>query len=258
MLSAKSAVFTTALALLTLGSLPMLSTAQTLSPTQKYSGNTENEGTVVFDNTFTGTHYEYIPVYIGAEDTLLTGAGTTPDPLRFDGYCINLDLDVGRPSATTLRSTDDFPLGRPGVAHGGSLAWLYNNYAASAASDNRQSAALQLSLWEAEYDWDGSAFVGGTNSSISLAGGNFSFGGTVAGAVVDADIRGRANAMLSAWSGKQDTATWFDNRTPGTQTKTQDLIGPRLGSNNVPEPGSLSLLAGVGGLMIAGLRRRRN
>ncbi|MDX1932226.1 MAG: hypothetical protein SFU56_06450 [Capsulimonadales bacterium] len=222
--------------------------AQILTPLQKYEGNVENQGTVLLDLDYGGAGtYDFLNVYIGSQDTTLTGYGGQPDPIRFDTYCIDLLTAINHdPHPVELLPTDVFPLGRPGVNHGGSIAWLYNRYAGSAVADNRQAAALQIALWEAQYDWDGSAFVGGTNGSIDLKNGYFQYGGVVGGSAVDTDLIARANTMLTDWSGRQDQATWF--RDPAG---SQPLIGPPVRGNNIPEPNVAVLsLLGLAGMAV--------
>jgi hypothetical protein len=221
----------------------------TLHPFARVWGSPENRASLYF---FGNT----LDDYAGAQDTILSGWGG-PD-LQFDTYCINIEQNVVRsPYPVNIRSTDEFNLGNPGVPQGGAAAWLYNNYVDIAFFDNRESAALQLAIWEAIYDWDGISFVGGTNTSIDLSAGNFRYLGNPAvpgpgiDPIVTADITARANAMFTTWQGQTDTATWYEGI---GNPKPQDLIGK---TPRIPEPGTLALGVLGAGCWVLGRRRRR-
>lgn len=218
-----------------------------LHPFQRAFASPENRASILF---FGNTLDEYA----GAQDTLLTNWGG-PDE-RFDTYCMDILQNIVRdPYPVNIRSTDEFTH-RPGIPEGGAAAWLYNQYVDTAFFDNRESAALQLAIWETIYDWDGVSFVGGTNSTVDLLSGNFRYLGNPAvpgpgiDPVITADIVNRANAMFAAWQGQTDTAAWYE----GTSSpKPQDLVGraPRI-----PEPGTMAYgVLGIG-CWVLGRRRR--
>jgi hypothetical protein len=220
-----------------------------IEPFQRAFASPENRASILF---FGNTLDEYA----GAQDTLLTvGSGPTE---RFDTYCIDILQNIVRaPYPVNIRSTDEFTH-RPGIPEGGAAAWLYNQYVDTAFFDNRESAALQLAIWEVIYDWDGVNYVGGTNSSVGLLTGNFQYVGNPAvpgpgiDPIVTADILGRANAMFAAWQGQTDTAVWYEGT---TSPKPQDLIGR---ASRIPEPGTLTLAVFGAGCWVLGRRRRRS
>lgn len=246
----KAVRFCRGAALALFAAVPCIAHAQvTIRPTAVWVNNTDNQATVLFDPTFSqgATTINYLPVYLGAEDLLVTDPATPVT--RYDGYCIGITQAVQRPTfQANLLSMSAFPGGVPnGVPKGGAISWLYNNYAPVAYNSNRDSAALQLAIWEVEYDWTGGALGG-----INLTDGNFRYGSSVSGAVPTADILARATGMLTAWSGKQSDAIWVQ-----PTNNAQPLVaGPAGSGQGVPEPGALSLFA-LGGLVFAVRAKRR-
>ena len=250
------------LALVAVGAItaPAHAGTATVTPVRLYS-SPENLGNISLDQTFTGssnrTNY---PSYIGGQaTTYVSPTGTTS---VFDTYCIDLQTPIFRPTydVNPLSMKTAFNLGKPGAPStlGGALSWIYNNNVVAAHTDNRQSAALQLALWEVEYDWNGSA------SSLNLTSGNFTFGGifdpttnnTAYAPVVTADILSRANGIITTWN----TAGEPTNSDAAflQSTGKQSLIGPLNAvppKTTVPEPASLALIAGA--LLPAGLLARR-
>ena len=227
-------------------------TAQEVTPIRKWTFP-DNQATIFLDRTYAGGVADTFDDYIGAQDTTLTGIPGSP--YSFDAYCIDAAADIQRPiTPVGIHSTDAFPIGLPGLpagqTHGGAAAWLLNNYYATAFTDNRASAALQLAIWEVVEDWNG------LSSSIDLSAGNLRYLGNPGDALITDDISSRANGMLADWNGKQDQALWFDGLPNTNNINPQDLIGPRFG--NAPEPNSLALmLLPVAGIALT-LRRRKN
>jgi hypothetical protein len=199
-------------------------------------------------------------LYIGSQN--LTFASLLPSPTI--GYCADplgaLGQDPIIPFQATIRSTSEMTSANPGPfsngVRGAGAAWLFNN---TVVNDNRDSAALQLAIWEALYDWNGAVFANLAGGNIDLdaasdpiTGDNrFRFKhtpaiGTVnpnteADAAITADIRNRANNFLLTWGGQLSDATWLDtnDETVDGQIR-QDLITVRAAA---PEPGTLALLA---------------
>ena len=236
----------------------------TIDPERKYSypdnGAIINIGTTYSTPDDPGQQY----VYVGAQNaTVLTGRQGLP--VTFDAYCVDLSTPLQRPSQAVnvgpLNSS--FNLGKasvnPGADYGGAIGWLYSHYSPLAADQTqasaRQSAALQLSIWAVEYNWDGSGLSG---VDPTLQTGNFTYLGSPSGIPTDpynadstAAIRDDAYAMLTGWSGQVDDegASLLSN----DQGK-QSLVGPK---RNVPEPGSLALLLGSPAILgLASVRRR--
>ena len=222
-----------------------------------------------YDGTVTSSGMR--DLYVGAEHTtLLTGGGGYLPP-TFDAYCVQIGASILRPSqAVTVGPMDSsFNLGlaavNPGVDYGGALGWIYKNYAGSVVGQNEpaaeQTAALQLSLWEVEYNWTGTG-LNGISTTLDSTDAlnnplNFYYNGNptaispaiVYDPIVTANIRADANTILTSWNGQTDdnAATFLNGKTSGGQ----GLVGPRPG---VPEPATLALLAGP---MVLGLLRGR-
>ena len=245
-------VLTATLSFLTLsaGMIAPAAAEKRVAPVRKWTF-ADNQASIFLDRTYAGGNAQTFDDYIGAQDTRLTGVPGAP--YQFDSYCIDAGADIQRPfTPVEVFSTDLFPLGLPGlppgVTHGGAAAWLLNNYYFSAFTDQRTSAALQLSIWEVVEDWNG------LSSSINLSSGNLRYLGNPDPAIT-ADIRGRADAMLLDWNGQQSESYWFDGLPNAGNANPQDLIGPRITIIDAPEPAALSLLLPV--IVVAAVVRRR-
>ena len=121
-------------------------------------------------------------------------------------------------------------------------AHLYSSLAASVSGSATGRAALQLAIWEALYDHNGTFLTDYTNSILttdSVVGGNFYIDNS---RTQDAVVR-QAEGYLNTYQDYGRAAYWQDG---------QDLIGP------IPEPGVLVVVglafAGMGAVR---LRRRR-
>ncbi len=237
----------------------------TVDPERKYSypdnGAVINIGTTYSTPDESGQQY----LYVGAQNTTVTSGGQGL-PVTFDAYCVDLASPIQRPSQSVNLGPMDssFKLGKasvnPGADYGGAIGWLYSHYSPLAADQSRasaqQSAALQMSIWAVEYNWNGSGLDG---IDPTLQTGNFNYVGSpidIPTNTYDPDItaaiRGDAYTMLTGWNGQTDdnAASLLDSTVDGKQS----LVGPK---QNVPEPGSLALLLGSPALLgLAGMRRR--
>ena len=252
-----------AIALVVVGAitLPAHAGTATVTPVRLFGNNSDNFGNIFLDPTFTGSSARTAyPSYIGGQDTTFVSASGTTSV--FDTYCIDLQTPIFRPTydVNPLSMKTAFNLGKPGAPStlGGALSWIYNNNVVAAHTDNRQSAALQLALWEVEYDWNGSA------SSLNLTSGNFTFGGifdpttnnTAYSSIVTTDILNRANGIITTWNTAGEPTNSDAAFLQGMGK--QSLIGPPNAvppKTTVPEPASLALLAGA--LLPASLLARR-
>jgi hypothetical protein len=121
----------------------------------------------------------------------------------------------------------NFPAG-----NAGRVAWLVNTYAPQ-VDTGIEAAALQLALWEAAYE---------TNGSLDIGNGAFS-------ASTDSAVILQANIWLGTVGVNTSVARFFDYQ--GIGHGGQDMITIA----SVPEPMTLILL-GSGLLGIVGFRKR--
>ena len=269
---ARRAVSLAALALLGLGIAGGASAQVTTVNYSRTYGSPDNRAIILFSTTLNGVADEERDLYIGSQDLELTDFQPSPTI----GYCIHIGGVLGQdpivPYQALVRRMSELAPGNPtsvsSSVRGQGAAWLFNN---TPVLNNRDSAALQLAIWEALYDWDGDAFASLLDGNIDLnpGGGNVAFKHTPivgatdpfleADAVVTADIRGRADAFLIAWGGQLSDATWLDTNDvtgplqPPEGRIRQDLITT---SQDAPEPGTLALATLVGLPGAVWLRRR--
>jgi hypothetical protein len=253
-------------------------TTATVDLARKYT-YADNQSIIDIGTTYDSTYHGRHDVFTGALAATLTSGGGGQLPTSFDAYCV----DLGGPLSSTETGTvgplnSSFAFGKasvnPGANYGGALSWVYNNYASLLTdytqSSARQSAALQLSLWEIEYNWTG-AGLGGINTNLygtdethtdpAALNYNFYYEGTptqVSPTVVFDDaataaIRADAHTILTTWNGQTDTATLINTRSDHSQS----LVAPKSSSNPVPEPSALALLAAGAGTPLIGMIRRR-
>lgn len=220
----------------------------------------DNRAIIQLSTAFNGVVDTEFDLYVGSQNLTFTSL-LPPSTI---GYCADplgaLGQDPVVPFPATVRSTSEMAPGNPSPVsngvRGAGAAWLFNN---TVVSDNRDSAALQLAIWEVLYDWNGAVFANLAGGNIDLdaatspisGNNNFRFKHTPAigtgtpfdspDAAITADIRERANAFLLEWGGQQSEATWLDTNAVNSQGDIrQDLITVRA---DAPEPGTLALLA---------------
>lgn len=151
-------------------------------------------------------------------------------PLLFYSYCVDPNHYLTYSQDVTVRDSDELQV--PGVTDaGGKAAWLINTYAGQIhqSGDDLQAAALQVAIWAAMY-----------NANGSLTSGAFALQTTGA---VATQAQTFLNNLFSGPNGyRTSNALWLDARVG------QDQMTP------VPEPGSLLLLGS--GLAVAWRARR--
>ena len=189
--------------------------------------------------------------YAGPFATTVLGPGIGYN--NFDSYCVDLSHGLLSTEAITPK---DIKTALP--TSGAQVAYLYDTFAGSVGNDAVKGAALQIAIWEVEYDYTGS----GINHGIDLNTGAFQFtsvtgddgSGTkynnVLAQLTNTGHTGYLDKVPTSFSG---TAKFLEAVHPEVNTG-QSLIGPA----SVPEPGVVSLMASsLVGLSAFALRRRR-
>ncbi len=189
--------------------------------------------------------------YAGPFATTVLGPGIGYN--NFDSYCV--DLSHGLLPAETI-TPKDIKAALP--TSGAQVAYLYDTFVGSVGNDAVKGAALQIAIWEVEYDYTGS----GVTHGIDLNDGAFKFtsvrgddaGGTeynnILAQLTNTGHTGYLDNVPTSFSG---TAKFLEANHP-TGNTGQSLIGPA----NVPEPGMVSLMASsLVGMSAFALRRRR-
>jgi len=223
---------------------------------------------VGFDPTFQdGANIQGFFDYVGAQTITLTGPGAPAG--SYQAYCVDLPGEVGTTSYSgTFAHASTLSTANPSVAgsvRGGAIAWLLNN---TTVSSDLDSAAMQLCIWEVEYDWDGHTFASlAADPSLDFFSGNFQFGAMQNGSIPTAvSILTTAINFLKNWGGQTASDALLLKTTevssPGSGAPAvlrQALITNVPVPVTTPEPGTLPLLAAGAPILvgIAGRARRR-
>lgn len=156
------------------------------------------------DVTYYGTSYS---VAAGQVPLSVSGPGLS-SPKPFLSLCVDFAqfLELGNnvfnvtPEANLPSSNNPTP-----TFNGGEIAYLYNHFGTAPLSDGAHAAALQLAVWELEYD-----------ATPDLSSGNFVYTGSLAS---------QAQAYIDAAAGKFETAT-FLSATSSVEGGLQSMIIP--------------------------------
>ena len=203
--------------------------------------------------TFTpvnGTAVNLSTSYAGPFATNVLGPGFAFN--NFDSYCVDLSHSL---QGTETITPKDIKTALP--TSGAQIAYLYDTFAGGVGSVAAKGAALQIAIWEVEYDY-------GTNG-VNLSSGAFKFNSVVGddgnstklnsvlGYLTNNNHTGYLDNIPSSFAG---TASYLESAHP-TATTGQSLIGPASVAN-VPEPGVVSLMASsLAGVSALAIRRRR-
>lgn len=185
--------------------------------------------------------------YAGPFATSLVGPGFAYT--NFDSYCVDVTHSLLSTETVTVK---DIKTAIP--ASGAQIAYLYNTFAGGVGNNALKGAALQIAIWEVEYDY-------GIGSGLNLNAGNFLFTSvagddgsntkynSVLGYLTNTNHTGYLDHVPSNFGG---TVKYLEADHPTSNT-AQSLIGPA----NVPEPGMVSLLASsLIGMSAFAIRRR--
>ena len=172
---------------------------------------------------------------------------------------------IANGAVVVTAATTPVPASTSDALIGSRIGWLYDTYANGAnvfapndASHRVYAAALQLAIWEVEYDYNTNNSPSGTNgNSLDLGVGHFRVG-TVVDAVTGLDIKAsvvtQANLFLSSVGTNSAVANYYQiNETAVNGGAQRQSL---LGQVTTPEPGSTALL-GAGLLSLIGFIRKR-
>jgi hypothetical protein len=212
-------------------------------------------------------------VFGGAFNTQVNGNYT------YESYCADLTQAATIPSTYTatainLNSLTYTPPAVPSPSNsGGAIAYLFNKYellkpslgppGVRASSNLVNAAALQVAIWETEYDYDTTKThnglnIGVTTDAFGVGPGNFRFLTAKDNSNVNftTQVRAQANIYLSdVYGNNSDFGSYFKNNSSSTGNQ-QLILSPAAA--DLPEPGVVALLsAGLTGGLGVFLRRRR-
>ncbi len=196
--------------------------------------------------SFTGGALNLSNVGAGPFDTTISGVFGVSPTQHFDAYCVDLNHYLQPSQDVTVSSA------RANLQHGAQIAYLYNTFAPFVGADMVKGAALQLSIWETEYDYDTSM----TNKGLDFGGGTFKFLNTI-DPTLNTAVMNQANADLNSLrlfgTNYAGDVTYLNAAHSGSNG--QSLIGPA----SVPEPGAVSLAVSslIGMSVFVGRRRRK-
>ncbi len=197
--------------------------------------------------SFTGGALNLSNVGAGPFDATISGVFGVPSTQHFDAYCVDLNHYLQATQDTTVSSA------RANLQNGAQIAYLYNTFAPFVGADVVKGAALQLSIWETEYDYNATDT---TNKGLDFGSGSFKFLNTI-DPTLNTAVMNQANADLNSLrlfgTNYAGDVTYLNAAHSGNNG--QSLIGPA----SVPEPGAVSLAVSslIGMSVFVGRRKRK-
>lgn len=173
-------------------------------------------------------------------ETVYTGENwfTFGSELKTYGYCVDLQANAGNGTATKTDTST--------ITAGGSIGFLVNKYAPifHATADKKGATALQLAIWDLEYDTAAGDIMASSLYNINIGSGHF----TASNIKVDGSSFDPTSYFATFNADLGNSA--FATRYAGINGSIQSFAAP------VPEPTTIAALA-VGAMGVLRRRRRR-
>ena len=184
----------------------------------------------------------------GPFDATISGVSGVSSTQHFDAYCVDLNHYLQGAQDTTIASA------RASLKNGAQIAYLYNTFAPFVGADTVKGAALQLSIWETEYDYNAASTA--ANKGLDFGSGSFQFLNTTdptLNTAVMNQAKSDISSLLQYGTNYAGDVTYLGATHNGNTG--QSLIGPA----SVPEPGAVSLaVSSLIGLSVFAKRRKRS